>query len=40
MAYFLPFLFPQEKDSAANNYYYGLATVVSLGLAGFCRTLA
>lgn len=41
MAYFLLFLFLWEEDSAAVRHrknYYGLATVVCLELAGFCRT--
>lgn len=42
MAYFLPFLFLWEEDSAAVQHrknYYGLATVMCLELADFCRTL-
>lgn len=41
MAYFLPFLFLWEEDSAAvqnRKNYYGLAIVMCLELAGFCRT--
>lgn len=41
MAYFLPFLFLWEEESAAVQHrknYSGLAAVMCLELAGFCRT--